>query len=160
MEPIAQTTGIVAPNLETSKRLIGTVDLTQVIDRLIYVDKWFRKDAIEAVKLYRNFLYLKRKYGNEYALPPSKEIDEVWHAHVLHTEDYIEFCNKAFGYYLHHHPHLVKEASSLEEINKLFTKTQEFYHTEFSDYLYAFRFLKLKRLIKSVFGKSVAQAKG
>jgi len=38
-------------------------------------------------------------------MTPSELIDEVWHAHILHTEDYFAFC-KAFnrGRYVHHRP--------------------------------------------------------
>jgi len=38
-------------------------------------------------------------------MTPSELIDEVWHAHILHTEDYFSFC-RAFnsGRYIHHRP--------------------------------------------------------
>ena len=35
---------------------------------------------------------------------PSQEIDHLWHAHILDTQEYHSFCEKAFGYYLHHIP--------------------------------------------------------
>ncbi|QLH43881.1 MAG: hypothetical protein HWD59_15100 [Coxiellaceae bacterium] len=42
-------------------------------------------------------------------MAPSRDIDEIWHAHILHTQDYTEFCEKLFGFYLHHCPsHIVK----------------------------------------------------
>ena len=36
---------------------------------------------------------------------PSPVIDEGWHAFVLFTQDYADFCQKYFGQFLHHLPH-------------------------------------------------------
>jgi hypothetical protein len=34
----------------------------------------------------------------------SRRVDEVWHQFVLFTSQYVEFCNRHFGQYLHHNP--------------------------------------------------------
>lgn len=34
-------------------------------------------------------------------------IDQMWHVFLLYTEDYMEFCHKYFGEYLHHKPDIV-----------------------------------------------------
>ncbi len=34
----------------------------------------------------------------------SPEIDEVWHAFILFTREYAEFCQAAFGSFVHHVP--------------------------------------------------------
>ncbi|NEQ78503.1 MAG: hypothetical protein F6K23_39250, partial [Okeania sp. SIO2C9] len=34
----------------------------------------------------------------------TKLIDEMWHTFILFTKDYQDFCEKYFGYYLHHYP--------------------------------------------------------
>lgn len=31
-------------------------------------------------------------------------IDELWHLFILHTRDYVDFCERHFGFYLHHYP--------------------------------------------------------
>lgn len=127
-------------DIQQSKVVIDSVDLSEVIERLVHIDKWKKNDAIEACKQYRHFLYLKKKYGDKYELPPSKDIDEAWHAHILHTEDYVNFCNEAFGGYLHHHPHTKKNALSIDQLAELFEKqTQHLYKQEFGDYIYAVR---------------------
>jgi hypothetical protein len=36
-----------------------------------------------------------------------REIDQMWHIFLLYTRDYMEFCQKYFGEYLHHQPDLV-----------------------------------------------------
>jgi hypothetical protein len=35
---------------------------------------------------------------------PSKAVDQAWHEMILMTRDYTEFCDRAFGRYLHHTP--------------------------------------------------------
>lgn len=35
---------------------------------------------------------------------PSKGIDEAWHGLILCTALYSDFCKRAYGTYLHHHP--------------------------------------------------------
>jgi hypothetical protein len=34
----------------------------------------------------------------------SREVDEVWHAFVLFTREYADFCQAAFGAFIHHVP--------------------------------------------------------
>lgn len=33
-----------------------------------------------------------------------REIDAMWHEFILHTRDYMDFCQEYFGEYLHHQP--------------------------------------------------------
>ena len=33
-----------------------------------------------------------------------REIDNMWHNFILYSKDYMEFCHKYFGEYLHHQP--------------------------------------------------------
>lgn len=35
---------------------------------------------------------------------PSKKVDIGWHAFLMHTRDYIAFCNRINGQYIHHEP--------------------------------------------------------
>lgn len=124
--------------LEQAKMYIQSVNLTPVIDRLVYIEHWTEKEATEAIKQYRNYLFLRKKYSR-YNLPPSKDIDEVWHAHVLHTKEYRQFCKQVFyneeDQFLDHHPHIAKEGT-MEKLNSLFEKTQDLYHKEFGEYIY------------------------
>lgn len=36
-----------------------------------------------------------------------REIDQMWHVFLLYTRDYLSFCERYFGEYLHHQPDLV-----------------------------------------------------
>lgn len=58
-----------------------------------------------ALKLFlemKKFLISVAFYGKP--VSPSKEIDKMWHAFILYTRDYTEWCQKYFGYYIHHNP--------------------------------------------------------
>ena len=37
-------------------------------------------------------------------LAPSAEVDKGWHAFILHTDDYAEFCQRVAGRFIHHLP--------------------------------------------------------
>lgn len=141
--------------LEAFKQNLRELDLNLVAERLITTYKWTKKQALTACAQYKNYLFLLKKYRHQYLLPPSTDIDEVWHNHILHTKEYIEFCNHAFGEYLHHSP---GHGESAKERNKkfenLFETTQELYRRETGDYIYAVRPLPLKviatRAIKKI----------
>ena len=40
--------------------------------------------------------------GDERRLVPSVHVDEAWHALILHTRQYMEFCDRRYGEFLHH----------------------------------------------------------
>ena len=42
--------------------------------------------------------------GGEMIGMPSRVVDDAWHEFILMTRAYTEFCDKAFGKYLHHTP--------------------------------------------------------
>lgn len=35
---------------------------------------------------------------------PSKIVDDAWHEFILDSVSYVDFCEQAFGHYLHHTP--------------------------------------------------------
>jgi hypothetical protein len=37
-------------------------------------------------------------------LSPSKEVDHGWHAFILHTREYADFCARVAGHFIHHAP--------------------------------------------------------
>jgi len=142
-------------DLMVAKKLIDKSDFTPIINRLTIIERWSKRDAEEVCKQYRNFLYLNKKYGQQFSLPPSKDIDHAWHAHILYTEFYNDFCNQIFGGYFHHRPH--RGFAGAEAAKKIkddfFNNTQRLYFEEFGAYIYEIRpkisaFLSdLKRLI-------------
>ena len=56
---------------------------------------------------------------------PTKIVDLIWHAHILHTKDYIAFCNHVAGGYIHHTPYPYTEAkfnSNMIKVSDLSTE--------------------------------------
>jgi hypothetical protein len=62
----------------------------------------------------------------------SKDVDEFWHTHILQTMKYADDCQKVFGTFLHHNPHIGERTpEALEERAKLAEKTRLLYQKEF-----------------------------
>jgi len=47
---------------------------------------------------------------------PSTAVDELWHDFILHTEEYQDFCRKAYGRTLHHSPEQSMETTALDAL--------------------------------------------
>src|ERR1700730_9913009 len=56
-----------------------------------------------AIDEYRKFLALMLLGFRGLAMT-SRDVDEVWHTHILFTRDYMAFTKEVFGRYLHHQP--------------------------------------------------------
>ncbi|ASQ45277.1 glycine-rich domain-containing protein [Legionella clemsonensis] len=46
--------------------------------------------------------YRKTYNKSTYLFGPLLTLDKIWHAFILHTEDYVAFCEHYFGHYFHH----------------------------------------------------------
>lgn len=82
------------------------------------------KEIFDDTKL---FLYLCGKYSDSFT--PSPRIDEGWHAFILHTKDYFDFCMNYFQKFIHHYPasgDVNIEKSRLQVKNTLNTAYLEF----------------------------------
>lgn len=124
-------------SIEQAIHDIQALDFTNVINKLVNVFGWLKEDALSTAKLYQNYLILKIKYGKEHLyLPPSEDIDEFWHNHILDTERYIEDCQRIFGAYLHHYPYLgIDGKTNLEDLNSAYEVTQALHFKEFGYYI-------------------------
>ncbi len=127
-------------SLAQALRHIYTLDFSPVIERMVRKQGWSRRSARRAVLQYRNFLALRRKYGNANQFIPSVDIDEVWHNHILFTAQYHRDCQTIFGDYVHHHPQALSPSSSVRaQLAEQYQQTQECYKSEFGEYIYAAR---------------------
>jgi len=64
---------------------------------------WDNEFVDGAVNEYYRFLIICKMFPLT-KFVPGKVVDKVWHDHILHTKEYIEFCNRYFGEYVHHTP--------------------------------------------------------
>lgn len=116
---------------------VKLINLEPIVERLVRIHGWPRKTALQVEEQYRNYLFLKKKYGDQYSLPPSIEIDEFWHNHILHTKKYHQDCLLIFGEYLHHNPHQEQGTVAISTLERKFEEeTQMLHMKEFGDYIY------------------------
>jgi hypothetical protein len=52
----------------------------------------------------RDYFTMCAQAQGRFVSMPSQVADDAWHAFILHTRYYQDFCNKAFGRFLHHTP--------------------------------------------------------
>lgn len=52
----------------------------------------------------RDYFILCAQARGRFVSMPSQVADDAWHAFILHTRYYQDFCDKAFGRFLHHTP--------------------------------------------------------
>lgn len=52
----------------------------------------------------RQFYLAYLQSGRQFVAMPSKVVDELWHACILDTRGYADFCAQAFGRFFHHAP--------------------------------------------------------
>ena len=64
-----------------------------------------RNEADELADRYRKFLYCADKHRAT-LIVPTREIDKIWHLHILDTDKYAKDCQHVFGYFMHHFPYL------------------------------------------------------
>jgi hypothetical protein len=81
---------------------------------------------------YKRWLFLRRKYEGQ-LLPPTRDIDILWHAHILDTYRYHEDCELVFGYYFHHYPYFgVRGDEDAANFNRAFKQMAVLYKEEFA----------------------------
>lgn len=99
-------------NPEISQK-IDLIDLTNARKRLMdpkLGKGWSAEKTDTIIKKYRNFLRLLTVPG--VIAVPTKEVDEVWHTHILDTRSYANDCQRVFGRFIHHMPYM--ETSALD----------------------------------------------
>lgn len=109
--------------LRRKKELIFQLDFSKLRQKLtdhqfpnLYSLYWDEESVDKGIDEYRKYLFIRLKYRVEYPrLAPTLRIDEIWHGHVLNTEQYHRDCEKIFGEYLHHYPY-----THIDEEGKLY----------------------------------------
>jgi hypothetical protein len=104
---------------------MALIDFEPLLARVIQSNEtWTRQRATLALRWYQRFLFLAYKYPNK-RLAVLKDVDELWHLHILNTKQYFFDCEGLFGAYLHHTPFSDNEEASgdlLEKTNQLYAE--------------------------------------
>lgn len=103
--------------------------MTQSSESEISVEAW---EAAEVE--YRRFLMLKQVYPGV-SLVPSKQVDKIWHAHILDTRAYREDCDKLFGRFIDHYPYFgIYGEEDYQDLQNSFALSVSLYEQHFGPY--------------------------
>lgn len=75
---------------------------------------WDNDFVDAAINEYWRFIYL-HKNNPKVTIVPGKVVDKVWHDHILHTREYIDYCTKELGEYFHHDPRDYSNKNSVND---------------------------------------------
>jgi hypothetical protein len=93
------------------RELIAPCLFSKLTCRVMTVDGYDQSTAERIVEQALAFLVACARYPGGH-LTPSETVDAGWHAFILHTADYAEFCQRVGGRFIHHRPSGPGEAAS------------------------------------------------
>ena len=121
-------------SLAAAESYIEQMDLSNIMMKMVREEAWLQRDVEQAIHMYRHFLYLSKKYQGQYAIVPTRDIDCVWHYHILDTRQYCIDSNAIFGDYHHHYPYFgIDQQSDIHDLNRAFLQTEQLYQKEFAE---------------------------
>src|SRR5215471_9906423 len=82
---------------------VAAIDLGNIMRKLRQEQGLDEDEAATAESRYRRFLCMYL-LGTDFDLVPARDIDKVWHQHILHTRAYASDCQRVFGAFMHHSP--------------------------------------------------------
>lgn len=113
---------------------LSSIDFGPIAYKLINPEVgegWSLQQATKAIEGYRRFLFLVYRYP-EQQIVPSREVDEVWHTHILDTIKYRQDCDLLFAKFMDHWPYFgLKDAAERQALNDAFTETQQLMQKHF-----------------------------
>src|SRR5690349_19390345 len=115
---------------------IQSLDLEPVKIRMmdhVRGEGWTREYADSIEVAYKTYLTMLAKYQDEAEnILLSEDVDEFWHTHILQTIKYADDCQRVFGNFLHHQPHIGEfTETDIEEREVQAEKTRQLYEREF-----------------------------
>ena len=112
-----------------------TMDLSRIAHRLCRKLQWSEERCSIAVEEYRRFFYLIGNFKTKgQVLVPAPDVDEVWHAHILHTPLYKEHCDVMCGKFIHHDPAPMEYTDEVHSVmEKGFLNTLSLYADHFGE---------------------------
>lgn len=117
-------------------RRLGTLDLEPIKLKLCDPREgkgWPRARADDLEIKYLRFLYLTLS-RQDTTFVPTREIDELWHAHILDTRRYAKDCETIFGEFVHHLPSLgMRGPEDALNLSRSFEETRRIYEETFGE---------------------------
>lgn len=117
---------------EKQKRCI-TVDIMESYRRSdTKPDGWSEEQALIALGRYEKFFMLAAKYPG-HPLAPTKDIDVMWHLHMLSPQAYFNDCMLAMGAILDHNGGYGKGEGELPRLQATFAHTERLWMAEYGE---------------------------
>jgi hypothetical protein len=107
-------TSTISQNNEIFRQKLEALDLESIAQALMHPEHgvgWNRQQVDRAIARYKMFLYIVF-INPDSAIVPTREIDIVWHHHILNTRKYACDCQWLFGYFVHHSPNFDSETET------------------------------------------------
>jgi len=123
-------------DVEEAREYINYIDCSMMKQKLMQGPEeggqgWNAETANKVEEKYKMWLFLKLKYQNE-LVPPSREIDAFWHAHILDSHAYFRDTYALFGKYLHHYPYFgMRGKADHDRLASAFENTKRLYRQEY-----------------------------
>jgi hypothetical protein len=122
-------------DIEILIKKVWAIDLEPIIFKLVHPEDekgWTIEKADVLIEQYRQFLVLTQLYPEE-SVVPSKEIDKVWHTHILDTAKYRDDCQTAFGKFIDHFPYFgLRGELDAKNLQKSYDKTRDLFRQNFN----------------------------
>lgn len=104
--------------------LADELDLEPIAFKLEKEHGWPLDRINYAIEQYRLWLKTVIHFPDS-SIIPNKEVDEVWHAHILDTRKYAEDCERLFGRFLHHFPYFgMRGENDRQDLHTAFAQSQ------------------------------------
>jgi hypothetical protein len=107
-EPADVTITTHEPTVDQRLLRVDALDLEPIVFKLTHPEPGEARIALPRadhdVWLYRCFLKLCVLYPGS-AIVPTRQVDHVWHTHMLDTAMYRADCDQVFGHFLDHFPY-------------------------------------------------------
>jgi hypothetical protein len=125
--------------LEDRIARVQDLDLEPIVFKLMHPEPgeagMSLEEADRLVSLYRQYLTLCLRYPDT-GIVPTREIDQVWHTHILDTAMYQRDCEQVFGFFLHHFPYLgLRGEEDEQRWHAQYAQTCELFNREFGTQL-------------------------
>lgn len=91
--------------MNRAQRTLMSWDLSQIIAYLLRTRAMDSRLIAGAVREYRRYLMVRADLRLKDVPLGAPLVDKVWHAHILHLEDYEQMCLEAFGQLQYHRPY-------------------------------------------------------
>lgn len=110
-----------------------SVDLLEAAERSdVFPSTWDLSQRRRARDRYAKFLGLAARHPGV-ALAPTRDIDEMWHLHMLRPRAYVEDCHRLFGYVLDHDGGFGKREEEVPALVRTFEQTAQLWEEAYGE---------------------------